>query len=310
MNKRGSTMKRENIQFVLSKYAGDHINKINPRSFNRFLNKTTRCIERTNIDKRIDIVLPGFPYKSANKKKKTMGYLPDLGEKCALKKLRVFAEDMSCVLDRDCHITICSDGFVFNDLKHIANEDVVAYHSVLKKMTREESNISVMNLSGFFPGKNLEERKALIREKVLRAKDMQALYQEEKTLRDLYYNLFVFAQHDLVKSTKESKKAFKKRCKDVAFEVMCRSWVWADLVAHHYPDAIRLTIHPYTDVSQKFPICLVPALDGKWRTPWHNVPVCDFDDGEVYLAPRKIAEEKGYTIQYKQNRPWVYVKEG
>jgi pyoverdine/dityrosine biosynthesis protein Dit1 len=126
-------------------------------------------------------------------------------------------------------------------------------------------------------------------------------------LSTLYNCLSIFAKHDLVKKPEESKKAFKGRCKNVAINVMARSEAWAGLVKDAFPNAVRLSIHPYKDCSEKMPIKLLPSMDGRWRTPWHNTAIiCDSPwplHSMVKLAPLKWAKENDavYMDEYLED---------
>lgn len=65
-------------------------------------------------DKPIEMCLPAFPFKSANKVYKVLGSLPDKAEELALQRL-----DAMCLRIRDIYspgarITIISDGLVYN----------------------------------------------------------------------------------------------------------------------------------------------------------------------------------------------------
>ena len=64
----------------------------------------------------IQILLPGFPFKSPNSKDKVLGVLPDLGEELALGHLNSIGDNIKAVYEPGAEIYICSDGLVYNGM--------------------------------------------------------------------------------------------------------------------------------------------------------------------------------------------------
>lgn len=60
------------------------------------------------------MVLPAFPFKSANKSTKVLGTLPDKGEEVALKHLNSLCDDIAKVYEHGARLYIVSDGLVYN----------------------------------------------------------------------------------------------------------------------------------------------------------------------------------------------------
>lgn len=60
------------------------------------------------------MVLPAFPFKSANKSTKVLGTLPDKGEEVALKHLNSLCDDIAKVYKHGARLYIVSDGLVYN----------------------------------------------------------------------------------------------------------------------------------------------------------------------------------------------------
>ena len=80
--------------------------------------------------------MPGFPAKSANRKK-TLGPLPDLGEELSLRFLAGLCEEIREFHAAGARITICSDGRVFNDLVGVADEDVTGYRQAIARLIEQ-----------------------------------------------------------------------------------------------------------------------------------------------------------------------------
>lgn len=62
----------------------------------------------------IRMILPAFPFKSPNRKDKTLGSHADLGEELALMHLNGLCESISEVYEHGANVTIASDGLVYN----------------------------------------------------------------------------------------------------------------------------------------------------------------------------------------------------
>lgn len=60
------------------------------------------------------MVLPAFPFKSPNRKAKTLGALPDLGEEYALMHLNGLCESIEEIYEHGANVVIASDGLVYN----------------------------------------------------------------------------------------------------------------------------------------------------------------------------------------------------
>ena len=60
------------------------------------------------------MVLPAFPFKSPNRKAKTLGALPDLGEELALMHLNGLCESIKEIYEHGANVVITSDGLVYN----------------------------------------------------------------------------------------------------------------------------------------------------------------------------------------------------
>ena len=70
--------------------------------------------EYVKNQKPVEMVLPAFPFKSPNRKDKVLGNMPDLGEEIALMHLNGLCESITKVYAPGAHVTITSDGLVYN----------------------------------------------------------------------------------------------------------------------------------------------------------------------------------------------------
>lgn len=73
------------------------------------------------------------------------------------------------------------------------------------------------------------------------------------------------------------------------------------LVECIFPEHIRLSIHPHTNV-EKIGITLVPMTnnaDMQWGTPWHNCALLR-NNGQWELIRRNLAVQRGYILKEKE----------
>lgn len=67
---------------------------------------------------KIDMALPAFPFKSANKVYKALGFLPDKAEELALARLHNMCKRIEEIYEPGAMVVIISDGLVYNGLFH------------------------------------------------------------------------------------------------------------------------------------------------------------------------------------------------
>ncbi len=77
----------------------------------KFLSVIDRFVE---AGARVEMCLPAFPFKSANKVDKVFGILPDKAEELALERLNIMCTRIGLVYPPGAKLTIISDGLVYN----------------------------------------------------------------------------------------------------------------------------------------------------------------------------------------------------
>ena len=65
-------------------------------------------------ESQIEMCLPAFPFKSANKVEKVIGILPDKAEELALERLNGMCKRIESIYPPGAKLTIISDGLVYN----------------------------------------------------------------------------------------------------------------------------------------------------------------------------------------------------
>jgi pyoverdine/dityrosine biosynthesis protein Dit1 len=79
----------------------------------KFLETISHFVTR---GERVEMCLPGFPFKSSNKVYKVLGKFPDKAEELALDRLNTMCMKVHTVYAPGAVLTIISDGLVYNGL--------------------------------------------------------------------------------------------------------------------------------------------------------------------------------------------------
>lgn len=260
----------------------------------------------------VHFIIPAFPGKSANPEK-TLGALPDLGERLALEFLQSICNEIRAIYPPGARITICSDGRVFSDLVQIKEEDIDGYKRGLFEdiETLQASSLDHFDLDDVFG----REDYAVMREELLigYGVPLRELRERVRTgevdALNMFNGIHRFIFEDYAASISGvSRNRLRDITKTVAYRVVQRSNAWSSLVESRFPNALRLSIHPQRADSRKIGIMLVPS-DDVWGTPWHNVVV--LRNGKPVLMKRRQAEALGAELAHAHARPSHYVlKEG
>jgi pyoverdine/dityrosine biosynthesis protein Dit1 len=254
----------------------------------------------------VTFVLPAFPGKSPNPEK-VLGPLPDLAERLSLHFLGNLCQRIKKIYTPGIKIILCSDGRVFSDVVGMMERHVSTYQLELGSLIEEMSlsDLSTFNLDDFYKnldfvqmrdelmnryGTSLDALKQKIRNgtKPLASPDEQ---EANRMYRGITRFLFEDALH---KDQTKSRSAIQKEARYKAYEVIRRSNAWSQLIEAHFPEAVRLSIHPQTCGAKKLGIRLIG--NESWMTPWHGVAV-ESKTGYVLLK-RSEAEALGATLIY------------
>ncbi|GAB4190378.1 MAG: pyoverdine biosynthesis protein PvcA [Wenzhouxiangellaceae bacterium] len=256
-------------------------------------------------NKRINLILPGFPAKSPNRLK-TLSPLPDLAERHALQNLNTLCDEISQIHSPGAYVTICSDGRVFADLVRIPEQDVTEYGMHLREYARRfhPDAFEFFNLDNVYS--EVKDYTSLREELLVRfgesIYDLRKRIKMEPEAKAMYQGItrFIFEDYaglDIFKN--ESRTTLQKLARSVAYRLIQRSNAWTRLLEQHFDSAIRLSIHPQFRVSRKIGINLA-STDDCWLTPWHGVALKNGD--QITLVKRKYAEQVG-LLAFEDGRP-------
>ncbi|MCA9489496.1 MAG: L-tyrosine/L-tryptophan isonitrile synthase family protein [Myxococcales bacterium] len=241
----------------------------------------------------LHLVLPAFPAKSPSHAK-TLGALPDLAEVLALRTLQALCDEVAAAHPPGAKLTIASDGHVFADLVEVPDRDVDAYQAAIGAIVAREELRSLdlfdlRDVYGTLPGDDARAR--LVERYALPVDELKARAAAHPRHASMFDGIHRFLFEDAVVLHPEvSRTQHRARTKDRAWEVIRRSDAWGALVAEAFPDAVRLSIHPQPEVSEKIGVHLVDTEDA-WLTPWHACAVLTPDGAR--LMKRADAEAAG-----------------
>ena len=264
-------------------------------------------VEAIRAGRPLQLVLPAFPAKSPNPRK-VLGTLPDLAERLALANLvrlcRELAEGHAPGVD----LVICSDGLVFADVVEVPDADVLAYGGAIDAHIAEaqRANDAPQGSTGTPNVRirrfDLADAWGPIEPSAARARLLTGWAEPEDVLRErchaspslaalldgLHRFLFEDAMDRAPVGT--SRTSVRQATRARAYQLLQRSRAWGRLVAASHPDAVRLSIHPQPEVSEKIGVHLVDT-DDVWLTPWHGVALLDRE--RFRLVKRFEAEQLG-----------------
>ncbi|MFK8257950.1 L-tyrosine/L-tryptophan isonitrile synthase family protein [Erwinia sp. AnSW2-5] len=268
-------------------------------------------LKRINENKKINMILPAFPGKSPNKKK-TLGVLPDLAEKTAMKNLSDLCIKIKSIYEPGAQIIICSDGYCFSDVVEISDEEIEQYLIALKQYVDENHPdcFTFYDLDDHFeyikdlPTKR-DELLVFFGEPIEKIKNNREIY---PSVHDMYIGITKFLFDDMCGMEKYaafSKNNLQKRARTNAYRVIQRSNAWSQLVEKIFPDSLRLSIHPQKRESRKIGVSLAKS-DDNWLTPWHSVALKR--GKEIVLFKRYEIDENSTAMVYVNGSPSHFVE--
>jgi len=258
------------------------------------------------------MLLPAFPVKSPNPEK-VLGQLPDMGEELALRSLDEMCEDIRRHYGPGAGILICSDGRVFSDSVGVTDHVVTEYQRGMRSLAERLrlDSISLFSLDDVYPGLSYRDmRLTLMFNHGERIQSLRDAVSGNDDIRQMYRGITRFLYEDADRSDSIlTNSALRRDCRRRAYDVMARSQAWSRLLECHFPDAIRLSIHPHPCGSKKIGIHLTSYTGGdQWLTPWHAVAVRT-PEGYRFMK-RRAAEAAGAVLVYQSAQPHHYTLVG
>ncbi|KAG5788460.1 hypothetical protein H9Q69_012483 [Fusarium xylarioides] len=297
------------ILAIISDYAFDKFGNSRERLASGMINFLSVINRFVMADKPVDMCLPGFPFKSANKINKVLGFLPDKAEELALQRL-----DTMCLRIRDIYspgarITIISD-----------DRDTWAYGEALralavKKGFNQITFSRLKDLAGLALPEKISEivyvanatnfRRFLLNKY---GKEDHDINYEIATNPDTLmtycgYKRFLESdlQHIFPTGENRSHNGYRRDVKYLAKEMMIRRCAFAGAIKAAFPNHLRLSIHQSTG-EHKVSLSLLHTKTG-YTTPWHCC-VALMANGEWLSAPMgDFQDDPRFDVVYEDGRP-------
>lgn len=239
----------------------------------------------------IQLVLPAFPAKAPNPEK-VLGRRPDMAERLALESLTSLLDELSEAHAPGATLVIASDGHVFADAVGVSDRDVSRYREDLEAMIAElgTDRVRVFGLDDAFGERSpAAARKALLARYGRSVDEVAARAARSRSHGAQLDGIHRFLFEDAcARERGRSRTQLRRETRPLAVEVVRRSDAWGSLVTAAFPRAVRLSIHPQPDVSDKVGVHLL-ATDDAWLTPWHGAAL--LDGGRFRLVKRRDAPD-------------------
>ncbi|KAI9147526.1 Spore wall maturation protein DIT1 [Paramyrothecium foliicola] len=281
-----------------------------------------------NENKPLEMGLPAFPFKSANKVQKVLGSLPDKAEELALDRLNNICVRISEIYEPGAKITIISDGLVYNDLLSIQDRDVWAYDQALRTMALEKGFVhigfsDVRDLVDFPLPAKMDEiayvanatnfRRWLLNKYGKEDLDIDHEIATKPDTLMTYRGYCRFLESDLQHvfpaGKERSKNAYKRNVKFLAKEMLTRGYAFTGACKNAFPNHLRLSIHQSTG-EHKLSLSLLNTKTG-YTTPWHCA-VAQMAGGEWVSGIKgdfeadvnmEVVEEDGRPSYFREKSP-------
>ncbi|KAG5751709.1 hypothetical protein H9Q69_003536 [Fusarium xylarioides] len=269
---------------------------------------------------RVEMCLPAFPFKSANKAYKVFGILPDKAEEIALDRLNTMCIRIGEIYPPGAQCTIISDGVVYNDLLSIPDRETWAYGQALRQLASDKGfrHISFSRIRDLvdipLPAKLHEIayvanatnfRRALLNRFGKDDIDIDKEIEKDPDTKMTYLGYRRFLESDLKHifpvGNGRTANAYRRDVRYLAKQMLIRGYAFAAAVKHGFPDHLRLSIHQSTG-KQKVSICLLNTKTG-FTTPWHCC-VALTATGEWTSAPKgEYLKDPNMKVIHEDGRP-------
>lgn len=215
--------------------------------------------------KPIILTMVGFPYKSCNTKDKVLSSVADGAERYSLVYIHTFLEKIKRVYEPGAKLFIFTDGIVFCDIEHVADEVVVKYENDLKKLVQDLPHIEIITMQTLCSGKSPQEIRNLVSQMNPSEKDFNAMIDNDKKLQKdvmiltqrLAFELALLplTPHDIA---------------EIGLKETQRSLQYSNFLKTFRPEeSIRCSVHYQQNPNNKIGL----KLSDSCVTPWHGVLV-------------------------------------
>lgn len=286
--------------------------RMRPTSIDQFdqvgkQNLSDKIDQFVTLNRPVEFVMLGLPFKSINIRDKVVGVLPDLGEKQMMKRIENFNYEIKKCYSPGVNVTIVSDGFIFNNILGVNDHIVEAYKDVAMDLAKNKP-IDIYDLREFYrKGQSINtSREKLLSEFSISPEKLEQLILFNPDTNELYKGMIRFMSEEFSIYNFASGNQLHKHSKKIARDMMMVNEAYSNLVNAEFTDYIRLSMHN-TSNTTKFSFQLIDGDADKIKhSPWHSVLA--YDGTSYSTMHRKEAEMQGYELMYEEGRPFYYNK--
>ncbi|KAL6704546.1 hypothetical protein ACN47E_008056 [Coniothyrium glycines] len=280
--------------------------------------------EFVKAGKPIEMCLPAFPFKSANKVYKVLGDLPDKAEELALERLNTMCVHIKYIYPSGAQCTIISDGITYNDLLSISDKETWQYGEALRAMAHQHDfhHIKFSRIKDLiqFPGLPDQLREISYVANAFNFRrhmfnqygddnidiDTEIATNPDTKLTYLGYLRFLESdmQYMFPTGNGRTRNGYKRDIKYLAKQMLIRGYAFAGAVRNAFPNHLRLSIHQSVG-GHKVSMSLLNTKTG-FTTPWHCA-VALLAHGEWISAPAgDFRSNPKMEVVYENGRPSYY----
>jgi pyoverdine/dityrosine biosynthesis protein Dit1 len=256
------------------------------------------------MNKPIDFVMLGFPFKSTNTRDKVLGTLPDRAELETMKNFARFNDAIKSVYDKGVVIHIASDGLIFNHILGVDDSVVMQY----KEVSLDYANgtpLNIYDLSDFYEGGDLmSKRERLMNQFGITDEKLTFEVMNNPDVNFLYRGMSIFMSEEIAMNDYPSRNQREKAGKKLARTMMLWNEAYSNLVKQEFSDMIRLSMHPSINNGAKYSFQLIPS-ENAHHSAWHCALVVGAD-GQLSTMHKKDAIAAGHELVYQDNRPYYF----
>ena len=241
----------------------------------------------------IHMLLVGFPFKSRNHEKKTVGPLPDMAERKSLEYLRNVLNEIKAHYEPGATLLIFCDGIFFAEFFGVAQEEVLKYEQSLKLLAADLTDIKIFSTEDMLKAHKLSTIDQLIQLiDTFEPSDAQFSSRLNEIPQTAIKRFELELDHAGGRALLKKHALADLVTNLLAREMRLRSYLTKEFPS---PEFFRLTVHFSPDESKKFGIKLSPTSD---ITPYHGVLV-EEKDGSWKISFKKDVDMHQYHLVYR-----------
>ena len=261
----------------------------------------------------IRFVIPAFPFSMPNPRKKFGDTSPDRSEFLSMQHLQRFCLSLKSVYPPGAKMLIASDGDVLRPVWSywfpIQEDTPMKYIDGLNQMISDigaQDEINIWSLRDAYGCEDVNQCRAIMLEDYPTSLDeTRVQIKQPNSVQNLAYigqkRYFINDGYDSPIGSKMSRTKVKRISGELAAQATHLAEAWGYRITLEFPDAIRLSVHPYpAHFGVKTGIFLTDTHE-EWMTPWHGVSVYYTLIGKWTIMKNYKAKELGGKLVHRSD---------